>query len=932
MNNVPIRKKLRFYHEPYGEQHPYEPLPFERFPRNPTSGELVQIGIETSRYPAAEKVWCVWTIEGDPTQHRIDAKKQSSDETKEFWKVELPAFSGGETVYYKLYAQNGRTVIESEDYKFGVTRWVDLVSVISIEETNDEINLMLSAENKELFALLAIQKDSSGLVKINLSTCLEKSQDWVNQNNFTVFDGNLGSVTLQLKSDPFELKLIRNEDGLVLQNAKPIQVLVGVGGSISQVKWTLESPADEAFYGFGERFNALNQRGNLLDNHVYGQYINQGKRSYIPIPFFLSSRGYGFWLMTESQAQFDMAATEANNWFFVGSVENESSLKISLFFQHLPQDIVKEFTYLTGKPQLPPPWVFGLWMSSNDWNSQQEIDKQIILSKSYDIPFSVMVIEAWSDEINFYIWNDAQYKQISSETPYFYKDYTYPNNGHWPNPKAMINQLHDEGARLVLWQIPVMKFGNPAENLDESQKNSDQEYALQKGFVVQKNDGSPHRIETQAPWFGNSLLIDFTNDIAADWWFKKREYLLTDLGIDGFKTDGGEHIWNTETRFNNGINGTRCINTYPVYYEAAYNNFLKSHLGNDYVLFSRAGYTGVQQFSCHWAGDEKSTWEAFRSTINAMLNVGLCGVSFIGWDIAGFAGPIPGSDLYLRATAFSVFCPIMQFHSDYNARRQPSKDRTPWNIQEQTGDSEVIPIFRKFTNLRMNLIPYILSQAKLSSHNGLPLMRTLQLETFDEPASKNFPFEYFFGDSLLVAPVVEEGISTQDVYLPAGDWCDFWSGMISSGSQVIKYEAPKDRIPVFQRRGSIVPLNLGDSLELTSPVGNSTEEIRNLVLSIFPGKASQLEVNQGKNKEPLFVRSESDINNMGINITLQGLSVAVDLVVHDHQPMEVNVNGIPIRKEETPHINESYWTWNQNHNGVQIHIGRNQGTVTVTLL
>jgi alpha-glucosidase (family GH31 glycosyl hydrolase) len=256
--------------------------------------------------------------------------------------------------------------------------------------------------------------------------------------------------------------------------------------------------------------------------------------------------------------------------------------------------------------------------------------------------------------------------------------------------------------------------------------------------------------------------------------------------------------------------------------------------GDDHVLFSRAGYTGVQKYSCHWAGDERSTWEAFRATICAMLNVSICGVSFIGWDIAGFSGPIPSSELYLRAAAFSVFCPIMQYHSEGNDRRIPSRDRTPWNIQEQTGDQQVIPVFRKFANLRMNLLPYILSQARQSSQSGLPLMRALQIEYPTDMVCRKYPFEYMFGDALLVAPVVEEGISAWPVYLPQGEWRDLWSGTVYQGPAEIIVDVPRDRIPVFQKKGSLIPLHLDQSGELGSPVGNSTSENSQLSWLSFP--------------------------------------------------------------------------------------------------
>ena len=746
-----VSPSLTLHHQPYGEQHPYDPLPCERFPRDPSAGEPVMLGVETGHIPTADTVWCIWQVEGNPMVNRTEAVNHSAGETTDLWQVHLPAFNGGEVVQYRLFARSAETQVESEEFTFSVSTWVDVVSIFTLEENAERLVVKMATSRPNLCVRLHAEPDPSGMISLRLSAFYENSSLSPTLLMKEPLTAEWGDVRITMYDNPLRMVLGRESDSLMLQSAVPIRVLVRADGTVQQYQFGFESPSDEAFYGFGERFNALDQRGNYLDNYVYGQYTGQGKRSYIPIPFFISSRGYGLWLKTERQAKFDLAAADSGCWTLTGYAEEEgASLEMKFFFQQHPRAIVQAFTDLTGKPELPPYWAFGLWMSSNDWNSQAEVIKQLRLAQKHQIPASVLVIEAWSDESNFYIWNDAQYQQKPSSHAYSLGDYIFPPEGRWPDPKRMIDELHQAGLRLVLWQNPAIKHGEPREHLDEIQNKADQEYAIQQGYVVRKADGSPHRVEPHMPWFSNSLVLDFTNQKAAEWWFKKREYLITEMGVDGFKTDGGEHIWDTETQFNNGMRGSRGINTYPLAFEGAYDRFLEAHRGEDHVLFSRAGYTGVQQFPCHWAGDENSTWDAFRASLRAMLNVGMCGVPFMGWDIAGFAGTIPSSELYLCAAAFSVFCPIMQYHSDCNGRRKPSRDRTPWNIQEQTGDSDVIPIFRQLTNLRMNLIPYILGEARESSQSGLPLMRALPLEYPADITCREFPYEYMFGEALQV--------------------------------------------------------------------------------------------------------------------------------------------------------------------------------------
>jgi alpha-glucosidase (family GH31 glycosyl hydrolase) len=737
---------------------------------------------------------------------------------------------------------------------------------------------------------------------------------------------------VELDGSPLKLSFTRESDGLVLQSAVPLRILVKDDGTILQYKLGFESPSDEAFYGFGERFNALNQRGNRLDNYVYGQYTGQGKRSYIPMPFFISSRAYGVWLQTERQADFDLAAEESHCWSLAGRVEEENAgLQIKFFFQPHPREIVKAFTRLTGKPKVPAAWVFGPWMSSNDWNSQAEVLRQLQLTQSYQIPATVLVIEAWSDEVNFYIWNDAQYQQKPSSQGYQLKDFTFPPDGRWTDPKAMADVLHQAGVRLVLWQNPTIKQCKPGENLDETLNKADQAYAIEQGLVVHKADGSPHRVEAHMPWFGSSLVVDFTNPEAVEWWCKKREYLVSEVGVDGFKTDGGEHIWDPETRFYNGLRGVRGINNYPLDYERAYQHFMQTHRGEDFVLFSRAGYTGAQQIPCHWAGDENSTWDAYRATLRAMFNIGLCGVPFFGWDIAGFAGPIPSSELYLRATAFSAFCPIMQYHSDVNHRRKPSRDRTPWNIQEQTGNPEVISTFRKFANLRMNLFPYILSQADESSQSGLPLVRTLVLEYPQDAAVRDFPYEYMFGDALLVAPVVEEGVDAWPVYLPEGEWRELWSGEIQHGPAVVKMNVPFDRIPVFQKQGSVLPLHLDASGELCSPVGNSIEPAEHLTLQVFPVEKTALPISLSIEAVSDRVVSIIHEEEVGMHVQVPAATQSLEVRICGSEP-----NSVSIDAKSLPRLAEgafpgavSGWQWDPQKQETRIYLSRISSAVRI---
>jgi alpha-glucosidase (family GH31 glycosyl hydrolase) len=786
-------------HAPYGDEHPYRQGPEERYPRDPLEGEAIEIGALTYPAGAAERVWLTWRINEE--EHTVPAEGKSGEEAGgSGWKAVLPALKQGEEVHYWLRAEQGETSIETERFSFTVRGWRAWSGEARIEYLKEGLQIWLVDEAGGNAAQVRLDLQDSRKVGVKISA----GGDWaeaarVETGTYQVVEESqeravveTEALRLVVQRNPYRLEIYHKDGRPLLVEAEPPAWLVGERGAPKAVRQTFVLEAEEGFYGFGERFNAMNQRGNRLDVRVFEQFFAEGRRTYMPMPYFLSPRGYGMLLDTNRCVEFDLGKEAAERWYYEAETSDEGALEYTLMVGD-PVEVLHTFSETTGKPALPPTWAFGPWMSGNEWNSQKRVEEELQQTLDLDIPCTVLVIEAWSDESTFYIWNDAEYSPKDPSLPPTLSDFAFPEEGKWPDPKGMIERLHELGIRIVLWQIPVMK------KLEEehAQHNANEAYFVEKGYYAQNPDGTPYRVRPF--WFNEAMLVDFSSEEAASWFLDKRAYLVDEMGVDGFKTDGGEHLWMRDSRFANGMSGEEMWNLYPNLYVGAYYKFITEKRDGDAICFSRAGYTGAQRYPLHWGGDEYSTWETLSEAITAGLNSGLCGLPFWGWDIGGFSGETPTAELYIRSTAMAAFCPVMQYHSDFNHHRTPKRDRTPWNIAERTGTAEVVDIYRRYAKMRMKLLPYIEAEAAHCAESGEPLMRPLLLDWPEDRTAWKISDQYCFGRSLLVAPVIEPDTVERRLYLPAGEWQDVWDGTVHSGGQWIRRAVPLDVIPVYRR-------------------------------------------------------------------------------------------------------------------------------------
>ena len=568
------------------------------------------------------------------------------------------------------------------------------------------------------------------------------------------------------------------------------KITLPVRGGNAVVAWenptklTVTLPYSGAF-GMGEKFDSLNQKGFDTKIMIEEKCTFQGEKTYVVSPFFWTDTGFGLYCDTYKILDFHFGDK-------VITVDLPcEDIEITLFIGK-PEEIIREYMGMFGKAVLPPEWVFGPWVSANKWNNQKAIENVVAKLKEYNFPTSVLVIEAWLDP-NYFLFTGSKPKVDPTKQQLKYEDIDYTGAEYY-DPKGMIDMLHKEGIKLLLWQAPVC-LSIPKDAPDyEAHTDTVYQDMIKNRYCVMRNDGKPYKIP-HGYWFGGSIVPDFTNPEAVKSWFGMRQYLL-DIGIDGFKTDGGEFIHDDDAVMYDGSTGKDAVNRYSKDYTEAYQKFI----GKDRILFSRAGCQGQHLIPLLWGGDQQSKNCEMKSVLNAGLEAALTGIPFWGFDIAGFARDVPTIDLYRRGTQMGCFCPIMQWHSEPRFDGYDN-ERSPWHVAELGGDMSFVDEVRYWYDLRMKLIPYITETAKNCVETYRPMMRPLVYDWSDDPKAVECDDEYMFGDDLLVCPLLEENAESREVYLPDGEWINVFDKKRYNGKRTIVSGGDK-KLPVFVRANS----------------------------------------------------------------------------------------------------------------------------------
>lgn len=482
----------------------------------------------------------------------------------------------------------------------------------------------------------------------------------------------------------------------------------------------------EYVYGLGERFGSFVKNGQTVDiwNADGGTASEQ---AYKNIPFYMTNRGYGVFVNNPGAVSFEVASEKVSRVQF--SVPGES-LEYYVIYGPEPKQILERYTALTGRPALPPKWTFGLWLSTSFTTSYDEKTVMHFIDGMFErkIPLSVFHFDCfwmkgfhWSD----FIWDEETF----------------------PDPAGLIKRLHDRGLKVCVWINSYI-----------AQRSYLFKEGMEKGYFIKKRDGSVWQTDL---WQAGMAVVDFTNPDACKWYASKLRALL-DMGVDCFKTDFGERIPEDGVYFN-GADPVKMHNYYTFLYNKTVFNLLEEKYGKgNACLFARSATAGGQQFPVHWGGDCESTFESMAETLRGGLSLGLSGFGFWSHDIGGFEGNPPPA-VFKRWLQFGLLSSHSRLHGS-------NSYRVPWSVDEESSE-----VAKKFAEIKIKMLPYILEAAEEANKTGVPVLRAMMLEFPEDPSCAQLDRQYMLGSKFLVAPVFSED-NKVSYYIPAGKWRHYIDG------------------------------------------------------------------------------------------------------------------------------------------------------------
>ena len=527
------------------------------------------------------------------------------------------------------------------------------------------------------------------------------------------------------------------------------------------IRQMLSLSVGELVYGMGERFTPFVKNGQSVDiwNADGGTSTEQ---SYKNIPFYITNKGYGVLVNHPEMVSFEVGTEMVTRTEF--SVKG-SYLDYFLINGPTMKDVLVRYTDLTGKPSLPAPWTFGLWLSTSFTTSYDEETVMSFVNGMLDrgIPLRTFHFDCfWMKEFHWsdFVWDSRVF----------------------PDPEGMLRRIKAKGLNICVWINPYI--GQESVLFNEG---------MEKGYFIRRTNGQVWQCDM---WQAGMAIVDFTNPAAYKWFQDKLEVLL-DMGVDCFKTDFGERIPTENVTYFDGSDPDKMHNLYTYLYNKCVYELLERKRGKgEAVLFARSATVGGQKFPVHWGGDCWSDYESMEESLRGGLSLMMSGFGFWAHDIGGFENTST-ADVYKRWVAFGLLSSHSRLHGS-------SSYRVPWVY-----DEEAVDVVRFFTRLKAKLMPYLYKTAIDTSRTGIPTMRSMVMEFTEDKTCHYVDKQYMLGDNLLVAPIFNDQ-SLAEYYLPKGTWTNFFTGEEKEGAGWVRETHSYLSIPLMVKENSIVVLGACD--------------------------------------------------------------------------------------------------------------------------
>ncbi len=629
-----------------------------------------------------------------------------------------------------------------------------------------------------------------------------------------------GSLRLEVNKESAALTFWRGEEKITSSGWRDLAYMktdwkgfaYDRGPEDAYMRQQLSLGVGELIYGLGERFTAFVKNGQSVDiwNEDGGTSTEQ---SYKNVPFYISNKGYGVFVNHPEKVSFEIATEMVTKAAF--SVTGES-LDYFLINGPTMKEVLMRYTDITGKPGLPAPWTFGLWLSTSFTTNYDEetVNSFVDGMLSRGIPLKVFHFDCfWMKEFSWcdFLWD----------------------NRVFPDPVGMLKRLHDKGLKICVWINPYV-----------GQESALFAEGMEKGYFIKRPNGAVWQWDM---WQPGLAIVDFTNPEACRWYSAKLEALM-DMGVDCFKTDFGERI-PTDCVYHDGSDPQKMHNYYTyLYNQVVYDTIARKKGEKEAILFARSATAGGQKFPVHWGGDCWSDYESMEESLRGGLSLTSSGFGYWSHDIGGFESTST-PDVYKRWCAFGLLSTHSRLHGSHSYR-------VPWLYDEESVD-----VVRFFARLKARLMPYLYRNAIVTSTTGVPMMRSMVLEFTEDKNCQYLASQYMLGGSLLIAPIFNDR-SMAEYYLPEGTWTSLLTGEVKEGGKWYREKHGYLSIPLYVRENSIIALGAHED----DPVYDYTDGVGLMVYAVKEGCAASTSVYSADNVRELKATVSRDQGTYYISV------------------------------------------------------------------